>query len=175
MFYHFRPSEHLSIRNGRATEAHNEQRRMILSKFLVNLLWLICYRLVTHVLKQVTNSLLQLDEERFAVMKSLNIPLMALTHAEDDDSSIDLMASLAREELAKDFFVGVMSDSQFGTKEPFITVHNVRDETTPKYDGPLEKEAILHFASLVSQPLIRQFDMSSLVSFMKVSYCSIWS
>lgn len=129
-------------------------------------------RLVTHVLKQVTNSLVELDEERLAVMKSLGIPLMALTPAEGDDSSINLMASLAKEELAKDFFVGVMSGVQSITIEPFITVYNVRDETTPKYDGPFEKEAILHFASLVSQPLVRQFDMSSIVSFMKVSYSS---
>ncbi|KAF3387884.1 Protein disulfide-isomerase [Talaromyces pinophilus] len=123
--------------------------------------------LVTHVLKQVTKSLVKLDEERFTVMKSLGIPLMALTPAAEDDSSINLMASLAKEELAKDFFVGVMSAAQSGTNAPFITVYNVRDEATPKYDGPFEKEAILHFSSLVSQPLIRQFDMSSIVSFMK--------
>lgn len=98
---------------------------------------------------------------------------MALTRAEDDDSSLNLMASLAKEELAEDFFVGVMSGSQSGTSRPFITVYNVRDETTPKYDGPFEKKAILHFANLVSQPLIRQFDMSTIVSFMKVSYFMI--
>jgi hypothetical protein len=124
-------------------------------------------------LKQVTNSHIELNEERFAVMKNLDIPLMVLTPAEDDESSIHLMASLAREELAKDFLVGVMSDAQSTTKESFITVYNIRDETTPKYDGPFEREAVLRFASLVSQPLIRQFDMSSLVSFMKVSYSSL--
>ncbi|EEA19252.1 protein disulfide isomerase, putative [Talaromyces marneffei ATCC 18224] len=123
--------------------------------------------LVTHVLRQVTDSLVELDENRFAVMKNLDIPLMVLSRAEDDVSSTALMTSLAREELAKDFFVGVMSDTQSEKKNSFITVYNVRDETTPKYDGPFEKDAILHFAGLVSQPLIRQFDMSSLVSFMK--------
>lgn len=131
---------------------------------------LICIRLVTHVLKQVTNSIVELDEERFTIMKQLGVPLMVLTRAGDGDSSLNLMASLAKEELAEDFFVGVMSGAQSGTNKPFITVYNVRDETTPKYDGPFEKKAILHFASLVSQPLIRQFDMSTLVSFMKVSY-----
>lgn len=131
---------------------------------------LICARLVTHVLKQVTNSLVELDEERFTVMKHLGIPLMVLTRGEDDETSLTLMASLAKEELAKDFFVGVMSGGQSGTEEPFITVYNVRDEITPEYDGPFEKKAILHFASLVSEPLIRQFDMSTIVSFMKVSY-----
>ncbi|RAO73181.1 uncharacterized protein BHQ10_009193 [Talaromyces amestolkiae] len=123
--------------------------------------------LVTHVLKQVTNSIVELDEERFTIMKQLGVPLMVLTRAGDGDSSLNLMASLAKEELAEDFFVGVMSGAQSGTNKPFITVYNVRDETTPKYDGPFEKKAILHFASLVSQPLIRQFDMSTLVSFMK--------
>lgn len=101
-------------------------------------------------------------------MKYLEIPLMALTPAKDDASSTSLLASLATEELAKDFFVGVMPNTQSGTNEPFITVYNVRDETLPKYYGPFEKEAILQFASLVSQPLVRQFDMSSIVSFMKV-------
>lgn len=129
---------------------------------------------MTHVLRQVTDSLVELDENRFAVMKNLDIPLMVLSRAEDDVSSTALMTSLAREELAKDFFVGVMSDTQSEKKNSFITVYNVRDETTPKYDGPFEKDAILHFAGLVSQPLIRQFDMSSLVSFMKVSNSMIW-
>jgi protein disulfide-isomerase A1 len=158
------------MRNGLATEVHSEQHRITLSELLMYSFSLIGVRLLTHVLKQVTNSLVKLDEERFTVMKSLGIPLMALTPAAEDDSSINLMASLAKEELAKDFFVGVMSAAQSGTKAPFITVYNVRDEATPKYDGPFEKEAILHFASLVSQPLIRQFDMSSIVSFMMVSY-----
>lgn len=161
------------MRNGLATEVHSEQHRMTLSQVLMYSFSLICVRLVTHVLKQVTDSLVELDEERFTVMKQLGIPLMVLTPAKDNHSSINLMASLAKEELAKDFFVGVMSDAQSKTNGPFITVYDVRDEATPKYDGPFEKEAILHFASLVSQPLIRQFDMSSIVSFMKVSHSSM--
>ncbi|EED12129.1 protein disulfide-isomerase, putative [Talaromyces stipitatus ATCC 10500] len=140
--------DYSSIKIGHAIEARKEQR-------------------LTHVLKRVTNSFVELDEDRFAIMKTLDLPLIAVTRAKDDDSLIDLIASLANEELAEDFFVGVIPDAESTRKDSLITVFNVLDETTPKYHGPFEKHAILRFASLVSQPLIRQFDMSSLVSFMK--------
>ena len=51
---------------------------------------------------------------------------------------------------------------------PTVTVFNVLDETIPMYQGPFERTAVLEFANKVSSPLIRQFDLSSLVSPMKV-------
>jgi hypothetical protein len=127
---------------------------------------------VSHVLKRVLDPIVELDEQRFDAMKTLDLPLLVLTRTRDDGLSFNVMSSLARQELLGRFFVGVMTDSPFaGTVEttpPFVTVFNVLDETIPTYQGPFERTAVLEFANKVSLPLIRQLDLSSLVSFMKV-------
>jgi protein disulfide-isomerase A1 len=127
---------------------------------------------VSHVLKRVLDPIVELDEQRFGAMKSLDLPLLVLTRTWDDDLSFSVMSSLARHELSGRFFVGVMTDSPFagigGTTPPFITVFNVLDETIPTYQGPFERASVLEFANKVASPLIRQFDLSGLVSFMKV-------
>jgi hypothetical protein len=105
-------------------------------------------------------------------MKTLDLPLLVLTRTRDDDLSFNVMSSLARQELSGRFFVGVMTDSPFaetaGTTLPFVAAFNGLDETIPTYQGPFERTAVLEFANKVSSPLIRQCDLSSLVSFMKV-------
>jgi protein disulfide-isomerase A1 len=130
------------------------------------------HRVVSHVLKRVLDPIVELDEQRFGAMKALDLPLLVLTRTRDDGLSFDVMSSLARQELSGRFFVGVMTDLPFagtvGTTPPFVTVFNVLDETIPTYQGPFERTAVLEFANKVSSPLIRQFDLSSLVSFMKV-------
>jgi hypothetical protein len=130
------------------------------------------HRVVSHVLKRVLDPTVELDEQLFSAMKTLDLPLLVLTRAGDDDLSFNVMSSLAQQELSGRFFVGVMTDSPLtgtvGNTPPFITVFNVLDETIPTYQGPFERTAVLEFANNVSSPLIRQFDSSSLVSFMKV-------
>ena len=130
------------------------------------------HRIVSHVLKRVLDPIVELDEQRFGAMKTLDLPLLVLTRTRDDDLSFNVMSSLARQELSGRFFVGVMTDSPFagtvGTTPPFVTVFNMLDETIPTYQGPFERTAVLEFANKVSSPLIRQCDLSSLVSFMKV-------
>jgi protein disulfide-isomerase A1 len=130
------------------------------------------HRVVSHVLKRVLDPIVELDEQRFGAMKALDLPLLVLTRTRDDDLSFNVMSSLARQELSGRFFVGVMTDSPFaetvGTTPPFITAFNGLDETIPTYQGPFERTAVLEFANKVSSPLIRQCDLSSLVSFMKV-------
>ena len=130
------------------------------------------YRVVSHVLKRVLDPIVELDEQRFSVMKTLDLPLLVLTRTRDDGLSFNIMSSLARQELSGRFFVGVMTDSPFvgtvGATPPFVTVFNVLDETIPTYQGPFERTAVLEFANKVSSPLIRQCDLSSLVSFKKV-------
>jgi protein disulfide-isomerase A1 len=125
-------------------------------------------RIVTHVLKKVLEPVIELDDQRLAVMKGLSLPLMVMTGNQDDGLSIDVLSSLAKEELSQNFFVGVMSDPPSSETTPSVTVFNILDETTPKYDGPFERQDLLDFASLVSQPLVRQFDLSAIVNFMKV-------
>lgn len=126
---------------------------------------------VSHVLKRVLDPIVELDEQRFGAMKTLDPPLLVLTRTRDDDLSLNVMSSLARQELSGHFFVGVMTDSPFagtvGTTPPFVTVFNVLDETIPTYQGPFERTAVLEFANKVFLPLIRQFDLSSLVSSVK--------
>lgn len=130
------------------------------------------HRVVSHVLKRVLDPIIELDEQRFGAMKTLDLPLLVLTRTRDDDLSFNVMNSLARQELSGHFFVGVMTDSSFagtaGATPPFVAVFNVLDETIPTYQGPFERTAVLGFANKVSSPLIRQFDLSSLVSSMKV-------
>src|SRR6266480_4049290 len=130
------------------------------------------HRLVSHVLKRVLDPIIELDEQRFHAMKTLDLPLLVLTRTRDDSLSFNIMSSLARQELSDRFFVGVMTDSPFagtvGATPPFVTIFNVLDETTPTYQGPFERTAVLEFANKVSSPLIRQSDLSSLVSFKKV-------
>jgi len=127
---------------------------------------------VSHVLKRVLDPIIELDEQLFGALKALDLPLLVLTRTQDDDLSFNLMSSLARQELSGRFFVGVMTDSPFadtvGTTPPFVTVFNVLDETIPTYHGPFERTAVLEFANKVSSPLVRPFDLSGLVSFMKV-------
>lgn len=130
------------------------------------------HRVVSHVLKRVLDPIVELDEQRFGAMKTLDLPLLVLTYTRDDDLSFNVMSSLARQELSGHFFVGVMTDPPFagtaGAMPPFVAVFNVLDETIPTYQGPFERTAVLEFANKVSSPLIRQFDLSSLVSSMKV-------
>jgi protein disulfide-isomerase A1 len=130
------------------------------------------HRIVSHVLKRVLDPIIELDEQRFSVMKTLDLPLLVLTRTRDDGLSFNVMSSLARQELSDRFVVGVMTDSPFAgideTTPPFVTVFNVLDETIPTYQGPFERTAVLAFANKVSSPLIRQLDLSSLVSSMKV-------
>jgi len=106
-------------------------------------------------------------------MKALDLPLLLLTSTPDDDKSFNILNSLAERELSDRFFVAVMTDSPSSDvaemTPPFVTVFNTLDETIPTYNGPLERTALLAFASKVSSPLIRQFDLSSLVTFMKVN------
>jgi len=106
-------------------------------------------------------------------MKGLDLPLLVLTSTLDDDKSFNILNSLAERELSDRFFVAMMTDSPFidvaEMTSPFVTVFNILDETIPTYNGPLERTALLGFANKVSSPLIRQFDLSSLVSFMKVN------
>ncbi|OKL57986.1 hypothetical protein UA08_06857 [Talaromyces atroroseus] len=114
---------------------------------------------------------IELDEQRLAVMKNLSLPLMVMTGDQNDYASLDILTALAKAELSQNFFVGVMWDPSFPNihhkTTPSVTVFNSLDETTPRYGGRFDREGLLGFASLVSQPLVRQFDMSSLVSFMK--------
>ena len=131
------------------------------------------HRVVSHVLKRVLDPVVELDTQLFGVLKSLDMPLMVLTHSRDDEMSFNVMSTLARKELSSRFFVGVMADPPFvntveTTTPPFVTVFNVLDETVPTYHGPFERTAILDFANKVSSPLVRQFDLSGLVSLMKV-------
>jgi len=127
---------------------------------------------VSHVLKRVLDPIIELDEQLFGAMKALDLPLLVLTRTQDDDLSFNVMSSLARQELSGRFFVGVMTDSPFadtvGATPPFVTVFNILDESIPTYHGPFERTAVLEFANKVSSPLVRQFDLSGLVSFMKV-------
>ena len=132
------------------------------------------HRIVSHVLKRVLDPIVELDTQLFGVLKSLDVPLMVLTHSRDDEMSFNVMSTLARQELSSRFFVGVMTDSPFvntveTTTPPFITVFNVLDETVPTYHGPFERTAVLAFANKVSSPLVRRFDSSGLLSFMKVN------
>ena len=105
-------------------------------------------------------------------MKTLDLPLLVLTYGPEDGSSFNVLKSLAELELSGRFFVAAMADPPFNDAAeitpPFVTVFNVLDETIPTYHGPFERHAVLEFANKVSSPLIRQFDLSSLVSFMKV-------
>lgn len=111
---------------------------------------------------------MELDEQQLSVMRNLDLPLMVLTCSHDDEASIGMLSSLAENELSQNFFVGVTPSSQIDQKiTPFVTVSNILDETTPKYDGPFEREGLATFANLVSKPLVRQFDLSAIVSFMK--------
>jgi len=130
------------------------------------------YRLASHVLKRVLDPIIELDEQMFGSMKALDLPLLVLRRTRDDDFSFNVMSSLARQELSGRFFVGVMTDSPsadtIGTTPPFVTVFNALDETIPTYHGPFERAAVLEFANKVSSPLVRQMDLSGLVSFMKV-------
>ena len=131
------------------------------------------YRVVSHILKRVLDPIIELDEQLFGALKALDLPLLVLTRTQDDDLSFNLMSSLARQELSGRFFVGVMTESSFvntvgTTTPPFVTVFNVLDETIPTYHGPFERTAVLEFANKVSSPLVRPFDLSGLVSFMKV-------
>lgn len=123
-------------------------------------------------MKRVLDPIIELDESRFNTLKTLDIPLLVLTRDRDDESSFNIMQSLADQELSDRFFVGVVADSSFtdatGTTPPFLTVFNGLDESTPTYQGLIERTAVLSFANKVSSPLIRRFDSSSLVSFMKV-------
>jgi len=137
-----------------------------------------CHRVVSHILKRVLDPIVELDEQMFGVLKALDLPLMLLTRFPGDELSYNVMSSLAKQELSSRFFVGVMTDSPFVntvgmTTPPFITVFNVLDETMPTYHGPFERTAVLKFANKVSSPLVRQCDLSSLVSFMKVKTLEI--
>jgi hypothetical protein len=115
---------------------------------------------------------IELDEQRLNIMKALDIPLLVLTCARDDESSLKIIRSLAQQELSSRFFVGLMTDSSFAgaieTAAPFLTVFNALDQAIPMYDGPFATDKVLEFANKVSSPLIRQFDTSSLAMFMKV-------
>lgn len=137
------------------------------------LLELTYHSLVSHVLKQVLGPITELDEERLDIMKSLDMPLMLLTRTDNDASSFSIMNTVAQQHLSEKFFVGVMTSpaahDESASKLPFLTTFNALDDTRPTYHGPLEASAILEFASHVSSPLIRQFESSSLVSFMDVS------
>jgi len=131
------------------------------------------YRIVSHVLKRVLPPIVKLDQQRLNVMKVLDLPLLVLRSTLDDDKSFNILNSLAERELSDRFFVAMMTDSPFidvaEMTSPFVTVFNILDETIPTYNGPLERTTLLGFANKVSSPLIRQFDLSSLVSFMKVN------
>lgn len=106
-------------------------------------------------------------------MKTLDLPLLVLTCAKDDDSSLSIMKSLAQKELSNRFFVGVITNSPFtdtvATELPSISVFNIFDDTVPTYEGPFERTAILEFADKVSKPLIRQLDLPNLGDLMKVN------
>ncbi|CRG91311.1 prolyl 4-hydroxylase, beta polypeptide [Talaromyces islandicus] len=130
--------------------------------------------IVSHVLKQVMDPVIKLDEQNFSVMKNLDRPLMVLAHREDDDASLDLMNSLAQQELSNLAFVGEIGvDSPLITglatdrKPPFITVVSALDETTPVYDGPFEKDQLLEFSNKVSSPLIRPLQIDNIIEFMQ--------
>jgi protein disulfide-isomerase A1 len=129
-------------------------------------------RIVSQVLKRVLDPIVELDEQRFNIMKALDVPLLVLNRAPDDEFSLKTMSSLAQQELSGRFFVGVVTDSSFTgtvpTTIPFLTVHNVLDEVTPTYQGPFELSSVLDFANTVSSPLISRFDSSTLANFVKV-------
>lgn len=132
-------------------------------------------RIVSHVLKQVIDPVTKLDAQKFSVMKSLDRPLMVLTRREDDASSSDLMDSLARQEFSNFAFVGeleanspLLAGFATGRRPPFIMVFNARDETTPVYDGPFERDELLKFFSTVSSPLITPLQLDNIMEFMQV-------
>jgi protein disulfide-isomerase A1 len=132
---------------------------------------------MSHMLKQVLEPIFEVDEQRFHTVKALDLPLLMLTRDPDDEPSFEVLRSLARKELSDRFLVGVTSDATLagvaGTTPPFLAVFNVLDETIPKYEGPIERNAVLEFANKVSSPLIRQLDLAGLAAFMKVvSLCS---
>lgn len=118
---------------------------------------------------------IKLDEQKFSVMKNLDRPLMVLTRSEDDNASSEIVHSLARQEFSEAVFIGEIQDSSpllagfvTGRKPPFITVFSARDETTPIYDGPFERDQLLKFASKVSSPLVTPLQLDNIVDFMEV-------
>ncbi|KAH8703563.1 thioredoxin-like domain-containing protein [Talaromyces proteolyticus] len=130
--------------------------------------------IVTKVLKQVLNSIVQLDEHQFDVMKSLDLPLMVLTRHKGEEFSYQLIDSLAQQELSANFFLGeigfdspLLADVTKSVTPPFITVFNSRDETTPTYDGTFDMESLLEFLNKVSSPLITELRLDNLVGFME--------
>ena len=124
-------------------------------------------------LKRVLDPIIELDEQKFSTMKSLDFPLLVLARPFGDDMSFGIMSSLAQQELSDSFFVGTMNELPFGDTSgntaPAVAVFNVLDETIPTYQGSFERPALLEFVSKVSSPLIKQIDLSNLGSFMKVN------
>lgn len=124
-------------------------------------------------MKRVLDPIIELDQQRFDVIKALDLPLLMLTRTEDDTMSHEIMDALAEQDLSGRFFMGVTTkplfDEAVGASPPFLATFNVLDETVPTYQGPFERTAVLEFANHVASPLIREFDTSSIVTFMKIN------
>ena len=122
-------------------------------------------------MKRVLGHVVELDDRRFNALNTLDMPLLVLNRGRDDETSLDMMTSLAEQHLSNRFIVGVMTGPEsVGKESSFLTVHNALDETTPTYDGPFENDALLQFAESVSSPLIKKFDAFTLRNSMEVKF-----
>ncbi len=112
-----------------------------------------------------------MDATNFAVMKSLDLPLLLSVISTTDTSSADAFAS-AGQLLSTKFVFGISHDPSLvvgeSAKPPFLTVFNKWDETRPVYRGPFETAKLLDFAQKVSSPLIERLDLPNLAKYMKV-------
>jgi hypothetical protein len=133
--------------------------------------------IVSYMLRQITPTISTVTKDNLEELQLIDLPLVISFIKEDDQTSRELLTSIA-EEYKDRFLFGISPDITLTKsksepfKPPFIVLYNPSDHIDRMFSGPFDSNNIGSFLSGVSTPLIGKFSMETYYTYTQVSYIS---